>query len=136
MSYKKKSFGFPKPKHSKKSTLKKKNDILFSKIIRSIGECQAEGKDGIHCGGSSQTMHIITRSNLRLRWDIMNAICGCGGHHIWYTNNPNAFFEFIKVHFPEKWAYVNKHKKELNKETYEEVFNRLTKMDFVDIKEV
>jgi hypothetical protein len=110
------------PKNFKpiKSTLKRKADDAFGKLVRSKGFCELAGKDHIHCGGTLQTMHIITRSNLRLRYDFKNVLCGCGGHHVWYTHNPSAFDNFIQNNFPDKWKYIMDHKNEKQKMTAED----------------
>lgn len=94
-------------------------DKNFSIKVRSIGICELKGKDKINCGGNLQCMHIITRTNRRLRWDLMNAISGCAGHHRYYTTHPFEFYEIIKKHFPNKYAYVSEHRHELWNGEYE-----------------
>ena len=91
-----------------KKTLKKKADLLFSKMVRRVGKCELEGKDSVTCNGVLQCMHIIGRSNHHLRWDTQNALCGCQGHHMYYTNHPWEFQEMIKVFYPERYEYLNK----------------------------
>lgn len=101
---------FPKPKKRKKPTkkyLKKKADTLFSKRIRSVNTCEIEGKDNITCNGDLQCMHIVGRSNHKLRWDSNNALCGCQGHHMYYTNHPWEWNELIKQFYPVNYEYLN-----------------------------
>lgn len=92
-----------------KNTFKKdkmKADRLFSLLIRKYGKCELAGLDHIRCGGVLQTMHIITRANFRLRWDTANALCGCAGHHVYYTHHPIEWTEFVKEHFPTQYEYL------------------------------
>lgn len=121
-----KKLRFAKPKKIKKSTLKNKCDKLFGDIVRSRGFCELRGMDKVTCSGQLQTMHIIGRANKRLRWDTFNALCGCSGHHFWYTNHPTEFALFVEVNFPNKWKYVKEHFMEMNQESYEEILSRLS----------
>lgn len=116
----------PKPKKVNKSSQKKKADKLFSELVRSVGYCQAEGKaKECKCGGGLQCAHLITRWNLRLRWDEKNALALCAGHHRFFTHRPLEWAEFLLRYFPERYEYVMKHKNELSTETFAEVINRL-----------
>lgn len=112
---------FPKPekrvkkKRRVKTVRQKKGDLadkLFSLLIRRVGICQLAGKDKIRCGGGLQCMHIVTRGIKRLRWDTANAICGCAGHHVFYTHNPEKWRDFVSTNFPEEWKYVNEFRNE------------------------
>ncbi len=71
------------------------------------------GKDDIHCGGGLQCAHIDTRGKHSIRWNRMNAVCLCGGHHVWYTNNPSAWDKIVKKVFPKKFRYVEKHQSDI-----------------------
>lgn len=107
---------FPKPlkqekkrKYHKKTERQKKidkADALFSLLIRKVGYCQLAGKDKIRCGGNLQCMHKYTRGAWSIRWDPANALCGCAGHHVYYTNHPEEWREFLEAHYSEEWAYV------------------------------
>ena len=102
-----------------KSALKKKCDKLFSQIIRSKGFCEFKGKDKVKCSSVLNTMHIFSRTNLRLRWDENNVICGCAGHHRYYTTNNFEFIEAVMKWWPEKYRYIQKHKNETDQEPLE-----------------
>jgi hypothetical protein len=104
-----------------RSKLTKELDKVTSKIVRKHGRCQLAGLDDIHCGGHLQTMHIIGRANRRLRWDFMNLLCGCQGHHVYYTHHPWEFHEFIERHFPERHSYINEHRNSIKKWTLQEL---------------
>lgn len=92
---------------------KAKADRLFSLLIRKPGRCAIEGLDKIQCNGGLQCMHIITRSNHRLRWDTANALPGCAGHHLYYTRNPWEWQELIKERFSANYEYINSVRNEL-----------------------
>lgn len=102
-----------KTKKVKRSTLSNKADKLFSLKIREVGICMLAGIDKVKCGGSLQCMHIVGRANRRLRWDDMNALCGCAGHHTYYTNHPWEWVGIIQNKFPSKYAYIEKHRNEI-----------------------
>lgn len=77
-------------------------DRLFSLAVRSVGYCQID--DGKPCKGNLQCMHILTRSLRAIRWDRRNALCGCAGHHTYYTHNPHDWVFWLFERFGE--AYV------------------------------
>lgn len=114
-----------KPKKLKKSKsrsyLKKKADLLFSKAVRSSGRCELRGLDFVRCGGVLQCAHIIGRANMRLRYDLKNALCICSGHHIFYTHNPEKWREIIQLYFGDYQKYIDQHKNEYVKVDYEEI---------------
>ena len=108
-----------------KKALKAKADRLFSFTIRNRDICQLRGLDTITCSNTLQCMHIISRSNHNLRWDEMNALCGCSGHHMFYTSHPWEFVELIKTNFPENYQYVNSKRNEIWNKDIDVVLERL-----------
>jgi hypothetical protein len=116
---------YAKPVKVNKKALGKKADTIFSLFIRRIGVCELAGKDGIRCGGSIQCAHIETRGVRAMRWNPMNALCICGGHHWYYTNNESKWQEVIKKEFPKKYAFYLKHKNDKWDGDYEKVFQKL-----------
>ena len=100
-------------KKGSKASKKRKADKIFSEKIREVGVCELKGLDNIKCGGNLQCMHIIGRSNHNLRWDSMNAICGCAGHHRYYTSHPFEFYELIQKNWPEQYKYLQEWKNEV-----------------------
>lgn len=123
---------FQKPAHTKerkyhrkseKQKLRNQADNAFSHIVRERNFCELKGRDKIKCGGNLQCMHIITRSNKRLRYEELNALCGCAGHHVWYTHHPEEWFDLVEREFPFHWAFIQEHKNEkvkTSKEWYSE----------------
>lgn len=107
-----KSMYLKKPKKLSRKVLKERCDDLFSKKVRSIGYCQAEGADKKKCGGQLQCCHIEARDNHRLRWSPENCLCMCYTHHRTFHHHPLHFVEFVQEHYPEKWRYVMEHKNE------------------------
>jgi len=119
---------FSKPKRLKKQSktaLLRKADTLFSLKTRSRGVCELAGKDNVTCAGNLQTMHIVGRANRRLRWDDENVLCGCSGHHMYYTHHPTEFAMFIERHFPRKWLYIHVHVNEIAQTDYNALIKRL-----------
>ena len=108
-----------------RKSLKKNADKLFSLIVRSKGRCELAGLDNIHCGGVLQCMHIDTRGKHAIRWNEMNAICGCASHHVYYTNNPKAWDEIVKKHFPKKYKFVEEHQNDIWDKNIEKVIEEL-----------
>ena len=105
---------FAKPKKPSKSKLQKQCDILFSILVRSVRRCEASQYTKVHCGGQLQCAHIISRSNRRLRWDTMNAICMCAGHHRYFTTKSEAWYwDFLPKYFPDKSEYVKKYRNDI-----------------------
>ena len=97
-----------------RSSQRRKADALFSAFIRDRDRiCQAAGRDGRNCGGRLQCAHLEGRRNYRLRFEPMNAIALCEGHHRWYTDQPIAWAMFLERHFPEQYAFVRAHRNEL-----------------------
>lgn len=76
---------------------KGKADVVFSKIIRSIGFCEAEGYGSRRCSNQLQTAHIITRGRSATRTDTRNAFCICFAHHRWFHDNPLEFSRFVST---------------------------------------
>src|SRR3990167_1736723 len=113
-------------KAKSKSALKNKADKLMSLLVRSIGYCQARIFTKVHCGGGLQDCHIVCRANMRLRYDPINHLCMCAGHHVWFTNNPEALRTFIETSWGSVWKYLQEHKEEKVKTDYEEVIRRLS----------
>ena len=85
----------PRQKLSK-ATLKKKLDVLFSKVVRNIGECERCGKKT-----NLQCCHINSRRFLHTRWDQLNALCLCAGCHFWSHQHPRAFGMFVNKYYGE-----------------------------------
>lgn len=98
-----------KKRRPSRKNLKRVADQGFAAYIRSRGVCQAAGLDQVRCNGMLQCAHIEGRGFHALRWDEMNALALCGGHHSYYTNRPFFWTMFIAEHFPEQHEYVTAH---------------------------
>jgi hypothetical protein len=108
-----------------KTALKNHLDELFRRQVRAKGYCQAAGLDHVNCGGVLQTAHIEGRRNFRLRWEPLNALCLCAGHHRWYSDQPIAWATLIEREFPESWAFVAVHRWQRFDGDYAAVLERL-----------
>jgi len=117
--------------------LKTKADKLFSEYIRKRDKvCQKCGREypyQLHCS------HIITRSNLRLRFDPQNAVTLCASCHMWWHANPTESGEWFIKAFPKNHEYIEKVKNEIEQlriPDYEILIKRLNKLleDLEDTK--
>lgn len=95
----------------------KKCDIVFSKIVRSLGKCERCGRDT-----NLQCAHIMSRRHLQTRHDLTNAICLCYSCHLhWAHKEP---FEFV--------AWVNK---KYGEDTYEQIRKKSMGKEKIDWNE-
>lgn len=81
----------PEPKKKKPRTdYRKQADLLFATAVRGIGFCE-------ECGSQRnlQCAHIISRSYSRIRVDFRNAVCLCQGCHMFFTNRPLEWEEWV-----------------------------------------
>ena len=80
-----------------KTTLKRKLDKAVSEIVRSRGKCEhCERTENLQCA------HIISRTNLNLRWNLQNLLCLCPNCHINFAHkNPLMFAEWVKEYLGE-----------------------------------
>lgn len=116
-----------KPGKPTRTKMKKEADKLFSLIVRSRGECQAKGLDIVHCSGNHQCCHIYSRRYLGMRWDERNALNMCQAHHTYYTMNPEKWFvDFIPVHFPDQWKFVQANRNAIIKPNMASVIQELS----------
>jgi 5-methylcytosine-specific restriction endonuclease McrA len=100
---------------------KNKLDKIFSLMVRSHGVCEMCGKSGpnVHL----QAAHVITRSNLRLRWDFRNVMTLCAGCHLFWHKNPLESINWFNGVYPERAKYVLEHKDEIIKDRdYQEMY--------------
>lgn len=82
---------------SEKKKLKDKCDLLWSKIIKNIGECEK-------CHSRTKALnsaHIMSRRYLQTRWDLENGLCLCVGCHFWAHQNPIEFTHWVEEYLGE-----------------------------------
>ena len=106
-----------------KTKLKKKLDVIFSKVIR------ARDKRCLKCGKreSLQCAHLASRTHLAGRYDELNAITLCVGCHLyWAHKSPIEFSEWLKATHPAAW----KRSLEVRNETW-----KPTEQDYQDLLE-
>ena len=54
-----------------------------------------------------QWMHLNGRTKgYAWRWDLLNAVCGCGQCHAWAHANPAAFGVWLYDKYPHLWEYL------------------------------
>lgn len=74
-----------KPRKRKKPNLRDQCDVVFSKIVRSVGYCQS-GRD--EHAGALQCAHGWSRSYKAVRWDRRQCWALCQGCHVFFTHRP------------------------------------------------
>jgi hypothetical protein len=90
----------------KRTTLRNKADKLFSELIRRRGACERCTKKT-----NLQTSHLISRSNLHLRFDERNSLCLCAGCHMfWFHKNPLEAWEWYRAVYKKDYEYLLKEK--------------------------
>jgi len=119
-------------KQPKKSTLIRKADDLWRKIVKQKGYCEWCGKSG----GVQNAHHIMGRSRHSLRWDIRNGVCLCYKCHTDGAHSPNAakveeYLKWIKSYRPDDWRYL---KDKLKRPP--ETVNFIKLMEYLNIMEV
>ena len=92
----------------RKGPIKKRCDSLWSKIIRSHGQCEICGAQGVKLDAH----HVIGRGNLNTRYDLENGVCLCSGCHTFNANsahqNPIFFLDwFKKTYGTERIDFLN-----------------------------
>lgn len=100
-------------KISKKGQIKKVDD-LWSKLVKVKAKYRCE-----YCGKTSylNSHHIFSRTKKSVRWNDLNGICLCAGHHTFSNDfsahqTPTEFTEWVKGYRGNKWY------SELRKQAY------------------
>lgn len=119
------------PRAISSKSLKKKCDIEFSKLIRSVGQCQRCSKSS---GIQLQCAHIYSRKYTSIRFDPFNAVCLCAGCHFWAHQNPLEFIEFIQNSFEGRLEYLREARKLLIKRKPKEWQELLLALKEVNLK--
>src|SRR5579872_6364568 len=72
---------------------RKRLKVLLDNAARK--KCHARGRceSGLHCNGCTvlNWAHIMSRSNLSVRWRMDNCFCLCQACHCYYTYHPAQF---------------------------------------------
>ena len=94
-----------------------KADRLFSKQIRAIGYCEAQGHL-IDCTPKLECCHILSRRYAWTRTFEQNAVCMCSSHHRYFTANPVEW---------GKWVIDNR-----GEDIYQEILRRSQRREKFD----
>lgn len=88
-----------KRRKAKPSTDRDVATRLHSKIVRSVGVCEAAGMVGYNdiseCLGDLQCAHVIRRRFAATRTDLENGRCLCLRHHTLVDSNPMYMVELV-----------------------------------------
>lgn len=85
-----------KPKTPTKTQQMRRCDTLFGQIIRLPGRCYI-------CGSTEviQCAHGFSRSYRATRWDERNAWCLCRRHHMYFTQKPLEWDDWMRSEMGE-----------------------------------
>ena len=113
------------PRKASKKTMRKKCDILWSKLVRANGECVMCGKPG-----PLNAHHIQGRTSLAVRYNLENGLCLCVGCHFIAHHKQVTFSlwlqEYLGSGLLEKLHELDK--PTYGKFDYQETFEYLTKL--------
>jgi 5-methylcytosine-specific restriction endonuclease McrA len=106
--------------------IRTKPDNLFTKMVmhRDSRTCQWCGKTT----GQMQTSHVVSRTNLHLRWNLNNAKCLCAGCHFKWHKDPLKGVEWFIGKFPERYTYLqveNRKQVKYSTKELEDIYNAL-----------
>jgi hypothetical protein len=78
---------------TKRGTLKRRCDALWSKLVRASngGRCKLQGLDRVRCGGVLQAAHCFGRGHHSVRHELWNGVPLCAGHHVYMTHHPEEW---------------------------------------------
>ena len=107
-------------------------DDLFSKLVRERANwtCECTGvyfpedrRQALHCA------HVFGRRHKATRWNSLNAVSLSAARHLYYTENPVEFVEWVKDHYEKTYGpYAF--------ETLRELHNRIMKVTKADKREM
>ena len=97
-------YGLSMRKPSKKTLIKKADD-LWSLLVKMKAGYRCE-----YCGKTSylNSHHIFSRTKKSVRWNDLNGVCLCAGHHTFSSDfsahqTPTEFTEWVKEYRGDKW---------------------------------
>ncbi len=87
--------------------LKNKLDIIWARLVKlkAGSKCEICGKTA-----NLNSHHIVSRNNLKFRWDLRNGVCLCVAHHKFANESahldPIWFIGWIKENRKEDYEYL------------------------------
>jgi hypothetical protein len=75
---------------------------------RDNGRCIFAGYFGIKCSGQVQWAHVLSRRHPALRWEEINGMSLCSGHHLYWHHEPAIAVERFVSLYPERWAQLQR----------------------------
>lgn len=84
-----------------------KLDIVFSLLVRERAgnRCEASGESGETC--QLECCHVEGRRSRSTRWHPDNAFCLSHAMHLYYTENPISWAEWVRRQLGEERYYAN-----------------------------
>ena len=103
----------PRMAKFRKKPFRKWLDCLAKVIVKTRDDwtCQIQHDD--ECSGEMQPLsfncqwcHIKSRNSNNFRWDLLNALTGCGHCHQWAHANPHEFGVWFEAKYPHRYKYL------------------------------
>lgn len=103
-----------KKKKPKISTLRNKADKLWSEKVKAIHQYKCAILGTSNDEEILNSHHIEDKTNLALRWDVINGICLSAGSHKFRKNSAHKstvwFYEWLLQNRPHVIEYVRQHR--------------------------
>ncbi len=117
--------------------LHESNDDLWRRIIRAPCVCERCGQEGEE--KDFEADHIVTRGNLRLRWNLLNGICLCICCHKYKHLSSMTEIEYqvwVRKEHPERWQYLQELKNQLAVELDLEEVNKYLRIQLIEAQKI
>ncbi len=107
-------------------------DFLAKIIVKTRDDFQCQIVHSPACAGTMepldfncQWVHIKSKRSNKMRWILLNAVCGCGSCHAWAHDNPDEFGKWFAAKYPHREKWINKINKEPNKTWRDEDYKKV-----------
>jgi 5-methylcytosine-specific restriction endonuclease McrA len=113
--------------------LHESNDDLWRRIIRTPCVCE-------RCGQESEEKdfeadHVVSRGNLRLRWNLLNGVCLCIVCHKQKHETSMTEIEYqvwFRKEYPARWQYLQELKNQLAVDIDLEEVNKYLRIQLIE----
>ena len=120
-----------KARENPRSSLwKKKADKAWAELVHMGTKCLIDNDE---CCGRLEAHHLISRAKVSTRHKIENACLLCTLHHKYHKTcsphgGPIGFSEWLRVHEPEKYAWVLENQHKIDRPNYKEAYENLVEI--------
>ena len=97
-----------------KSAFREWLDTLAKVVVKTRDEFTCQINHDEDCSGTMtpldnncQWCHIKSKKSYNFRWELLDALCGCGHCHAWAHANPNEFGVWFAKKYSRRNEYLN-----------------------------